>query len=274
MTGRPRAGHEVVIRFAGVGLHRGDRAILQGIDWEVRGGERWAVLGPNGSGKTTLLRLAGAELRPSAGVAEVLGRRLGKVDLRLLRADIALVSGAVLRALRPTLSASEVVLTGRDNVREPLWASFDGPDRARAEHLLAEVGLAGRGEASFGVLSEGERQQVLLARALMSEPRLLLLDEPAAGLDLGARERLMTRLGRLAQDPGTAPWVLVTHHVEEIPAGTTHAVLLAGGQLVGAGPVEEVLTGAALSACFRASVAVGHRDGRWSARSDASADLG
>lgn len=262
-------GHGPVLRFDQVGLRRDSQAILAGVDWEVGPGQRWVVLGPNGSGKTTLLRLAGAELRPSSGRAEVLGRQLGRVDLRQLRAGISLVSGAVARALRPDLTAAEVVLTGKYAALETWWHDYQPADRSHAGELLVQLGVGGIAGRPFRVVSEGERQQVLLARALMTRARLLLLDEPAAGLDLGARERLMVRLQALAEDPGTPPMVLVTHHTEEIPAGTTHAALLAEGCLLAGGPIGEVLTPAALSACFGVQVKLAYQGGRWWARAEA-----
>ncbi|MGH9065261.1 MAG: ABC transporter ATP-binding protein [Acidimicrobiales bacterium] len=258
-----------VLAFAGLGVERDGQAVLDAVDWEVAAGQRWVVVGPNGSGKTTLLRVAGAELRPSTGTADVLGQRLGRVDLRQLRAGIALVSPALTRVLRPTLTVADVVATGKLATLETWWHTYDDADRKRARALLTELGVAAIADRPFGVISEGERQQTLLARALMGEPRLLLLDEPAAGLDLGARERLLARLHRLATDPRTPPLVLVTHHVEEIPAGTTHAALLRAGRMLAAGPVEDVLTDDHLSACFGVEVAI-RRDGdRWWARAQA-----
>jgi iron complex transport system ATP-binding protein len=249
-----------------VAVVRDGRPILQGVDWDVWPGQRWAVLGPNGSGKTTLLRVAGMRLLPTRGTVEVLGARYGRTDVRALRTRVAFVSQATLRSLRPTLSAHDVVLTGRFAALEPWWHRYGPSDHARAEELLADAGLARVSSQEFGVLSEGERQQVLLARALMGEPELLLLDEPAAGLDLGARERLLARLASLAAAPDTVPLVLVTHHVEEIPPGTTHVALLRGGQVVSAGSAETVLTPAAVSGCFDVPVAVERSGGRWTAR--------
>ena len=202
------------------------------------------MLGPNGSGKTTLLRVAGMRLLPTRGTVEVLGERYGSTDARALRTRVAFVSQTLLRSLRPTLSTHDAVLTGRYAALEPWWHRYAPSDHERAYQLLDAVGLGGASRREFGVLSEGERQQVLLARALMAEPELLLLDEPAAGLDLGARERLVTHLASLAADPRTPPLVVVTHHIEEIPPGTTHAALLRGGRMVRAGPVGEVLTSA------------------------------
>ncbi|MGH9129374.1 MAG: ABC transporter ATP-binding protein [Acidimicrobiales bacterium] len=258
-----------VLAFRDVGVQRGGRAILAAIDWEVNPAQRWCLLGPNGSGKTTLLRVAGAEMRPSSGVATVLGQRLGRVDMCSLRAHIALVSGSILRSLRPTLSIGEVVLTGLYAALESWWHDYSDEDRDRARELLGD--LASRADQELGLASEGERQQVLLARALMGQPQLLLLDEPAAGLDLAARERLLGHLQALAADPATPPMVLVTHHVEEIPAGITHAALLSGGAMVAAGRIESVLTDSLVSLCFGLAVEVRQRAGRWWARAEPGA---
>ena len=252
------------VRLRAVSVVRDGRPILRDVDWEVWPTERWAVLGPNGSGKTTLLHVAGMRLLPTRGTVEVLGARYGRTDARALRSRVAFVSQAILRSLRPTLSAHDVVLTGRYAALEPWWHHYGDDDHARAEELLADAGLSRLASQEFGVLSEGERQQVLLARALMGQPELLLLDEPAAGLDLGARERLVTRIAAAA--PDGAPLVLVTHHVEEIPPGTTHVALLRGGEIVGAGPAGSVLTSAAVSACFEVPVTVQRSGDRFAAR--------
>jgi iron complex transport system ATP-binding protein len=256
------------VRLESVSVVRDGSPLLDGVSWSVEARERWALLGPNGSGKTTLLRVCGAALWPTRGVVEILGGRLGRVDMRELRQRIALVSASVSRSLRPGVEALDVVLTGRHAALETWWHEYTDEDRGRAASLLADAGFGGDAFAGrpFGLLSEGERQQVLLARALMADAELILMDEPAAGLDLGARERLLGRLAELAADPGVPPLVLVTHHLEEIPAGTTHAALLRGGRLVAAGPVAEVLDDDAVSAAFGVDVAVERRDGRWAAR--------
>jgi len=257
-----------VVRLEGVRVVRNGTALLDDITWEVGAGERWALLGPNGSGKTTLLRVVGSALWPTAGVVEILGERLGRVDMRVLRQRIAVVSAAVGRQLRPAQPALDVVLTGRYAALETWWHEYTDDDRLEAERLLREAGFGGESfdGRPFGLLSEGERQQVLLARALMGRPELLLMDEPAAGLDLGARERLVRRLSRLAADPAVPPLILVTHHVEELPPGVTHAALLKGGAMVASGPVGEVLTSASVSEAFSLDVVVARQDGRWSAR--------
>jgi iron complex transport system ATP-binding protein len=252
-----------------VSVVRDGRALVDCVDWEIAAGERWAVLGPNGSGKTTLLQVVGARLWPTRGVVHVLGAQLGRVDLRTLRPRVALVSGSVVRQLRPTLTAREVVVTGRHGALEPWWHPYANSEWAEADRLLAEAGVGGAegiGHRAFGVISEGERQVVLLCRALMAHPELLLLDEPAAGLDLGARERLVSRLSALAGDPTTPPLVMVTHHVEEIPRGITHAALIRQGRMIRSGPLVDVLTSALVSECFGVPVKVGCDDGRWWSR--------
>ncbi len=259
-------GGQVPLRLRGVAVVRDGVAILDGIDWDIGHGERWAVLGPNGSGKTTLLRVAGMRLLPTRGTVEVLGETYGRSDARAVRRRVSFVSQSLLRGLRPTLSAHDVVLTGRHAALEAWWHRYDEDDHLHARRLLDAAGLGDADERPFGVLSEGERQQVLLARALMAEPDLLLLDEPAAGLDLGARERLVMHLGVLAADPGTPPLVLVTHHVEELPAGITHAALVSAGRLVQVGPASDVLTTDAISSCFGVPVNVERVEGRWTAR--------
>lgn len=254
------------VRLRQVAVVRQGEPILDGVDWEVAAGQRWALVGPNGSGKTTLLQVAAMRLLPTRGTVEVLGETYGRTDARALRRRVAFVSGAFLRSLRPTITAHDVVLTGRYAALEPWWHRYGQADHYRAEELLARAGLEGASARPFEVLSEGERQQVMLARALMGDPELLLLDEPAAGLDLANRERLVGLLARLAGDPGTPPMVLVTHHVEEIPPGTTHAALLRRGRLVAAGPAEAVLSSEAVSACFELAVTVQRQGGRFTAR--------
>lgn len=256
-----------VIALSGVTVQREGVPVLTGIDWRVEAGDRWVVLGPNGSGKTTLLQVAAARLWPTAGTVEILGARLGRVDVRTLRPRVALVSGAVTRQLRPDVPARDVVASGRFGALETWWNRYTADDWERAEHLLARGGVAEIAERPFGVISEGERQQVLLARALMSDPEVLMLDEPFAGLDLGARERLLVQLAALASDQGSPPIVLVTHHCEEIPPGFTHAGLVSRGALLASGLLPEVVTSDRVSSCFGVPVAVGCTDGRWWSRS-------
>jgi iron complex transport system ATP-binding protein len=243
--------------------------LLDGIDWTVAPGEQWVVLGPNGAGKSTLLRLAGGGMQPTSGRVEVLGARVGGVDLRDLRERIGLVDAATARALRPSLSGHEVVLTG-------IFGSIAlQPRRLRPEHdehvraALALVGAEPLATRRYEDCSQGERQRLLLARALVGRggtgPELLLLDEPAAGLDLPSRERLVGALAASAAARPDLPTVTVTHHLEEIPPTTTHALLLRGGRIVAAGPVGEVLRSEPVGACFGLPVAVDRTDGRWRA---------
>ncbi|MGI8794904.1 MAG: ABC transporter ATP-binding protein [Acidimicrobiales bacterium] len=252
--------------FEGVTVRFGGADALVDVDWEVRTGQRWAVLGPNGSGKTTLTRLATGYLHPTAGRVTVLGHRLGRVDVRELRRDVGLASAAVSRLLRPGVTALEAVLSARHAALETWWHTYSSADEVRARALLDAAGLARAADRRFGDLSEGERQQVILARTLMQEPGLLLLDEPAAGLDLAARERLLIRLSSLADDDATPPLVFVTHHLEEVPAGFTHALLLREGAVVASGAIDDVLQTANVSACFDIAVSVDRVDGRWTAR--------
>jgi iron complex transport system ATP-binding protein len=254
------------LRFAAVDLYRLHTPVLHGVDWVVGAGERWVVLGPNGSGKTTLFELASGYLHPTRGTVDILGHRLGRVDVRRLRQHIGLVSTAVAKKLVPGISATDVVLAARHGALEPWWHRYDDDERDRARGLLADAGFATIADRPFGVLSDGERQQVLLARALMSEPALLLLDEPAAGLDVGGRERLVARLGRVAADAAAPPTVLITHHVEEIPVGFTHVLLLREGQVVAAGPLAGTLTAPALSATFGLDLLLDGAEGRWTCR--------
>jgi iron complex transport system ATP-binding protein len=254
------------LRFDAVDLDRLHVPVLHRVDWQVGPGERWIVLGPNGSGKTTLFELASGYLHPTRGAVDILGHRLGRVDVRRLREHIGLVSTAVAKKLVPTISATDVVVSALHGALEPWWHRYAGAERERARSLLAAAGFESIADRPFGVLSDGERQQVLLARALMSEPALLLLDEPAAGLDMGGRERLVASLSRLAGDPASPPTVMITHHVEEIPVGFTHVLLLREGRVVAAGPVPDTLTAASLSDTFGLALVLQAVEGRWISR--------
>lgn len=257
---------EPVLRLSGVSLRRDGRTLLAPLDWEVGADERWVVLGRNGSGKSTLLRIASLQLHPSTGTVEVLGERLGRTDVRSLRARIGVSSAALAAQLRPDLSAGDVVMTGRFGALEPWWHSYTDEDRSRADALLERLGVGSFARQPWGLLSSGERQRVLLARSLMPEPALLVLDEPTAGLDLPGREDLVDSLALLAADPDLPPVLLVTHHVEEIPPGFSHVVLLRGGEVVGRGPLDAALDGASLSRCMGLDLVVERHGGRFSAR--------
>jgi len=257
---------DIALRLAEVRVVRSPITILDAVDWTVRAGEHWVVLGPNGSGKTTLMRVASLYLHPSSGTVDVLGQRLGRVDVRRLRTRIGLVSPAFADMLRPEVTAVDAVMTAREAALETWWHAYGPDDRRAALDLLGRTGAAGLADRTFGTLSSGERQRVLLARSLWGDPGLVLLDEPTAGLDLGAREDLVARLTHLADDPATPPTVLVTHHVEEIPKGFTHALVLRGGRVLAAGPIGEVLTAGVLSEAFGLTLHLDRRDGRYAAR--------
>ena len=257
---------DVVLSLTGVAVVRDGATLLADVDWTVREGERWVVLGPNGAGKTTLLQVASAAVFPSRGRVELLGDIFGQVNLAELRTRVGLSSAILADRIPGHEKALDVVVTAAYGVVGRWREAYDTSDTARAEELLGRVGLRAFADRRFGTLSEGERKRVLLARALMTDPELLLLDEPAAGLDLGAREALLRLLTRLAADADSPPTVLVTHHPEEVPVGTTHALLLARGRSVAAGPVTEVLTGKLLSRAFGLPLVVEQHEGRFSAR--------
>jgi len=249
----------------GVGLRIDGRHLLRDVDWKVEATDRWVVLGPNGAGKTTLLRIASLWRHPSTGTVTVLGEELGRTDVRTLRGRIGVASAALADRLRIDLQVADVVMTARRGALEPWWHQYDDEDRHRTAEALAAVGAGHLSDRLFGTLSSGEKQRVQLARTLVADPELLFLDEPAAGLDLGSREDLVDRLGDLALDPRTAPTVLVTHHVEEIPPGFTHALLLRAGRVVANGPIREVITESNLSAAFGVTVRLAEDDGRFRA---------
>lgn len=254
------------LRFTDVGLDKGGRPVLDGLTWTVEDDERWVVLGPNGSGKTSAVMLAATYDHPTRGTVDVLGNRLGRVDVRSLRLRIGLVSASISKMLRPDIDAADVVMTARFGALEPWWHQYEDDDRRRARKLLDDGGFAYVADQPFGVLSEGERQQVQLARALMNDPELVLLDEPAAGLDIAGRERLVRRLAQLASDPATPAMVFITHHAEEIPPGFTHALVLRAGKVVALGPIHEALSSTTLSSAFGLSLRLSEQDGRYTCR--------
>jgi iron complex transport system ATP-binding protein len=255
-----------VLDFADVTIRRGQATLLDGVSWRVEEGDRWVVLGPNGAGKTTLLQVAAALIHPTDGVAGILDEVLGTVDVFELRPRIGLTSAALAERIPRPERVHDVVVSASYGVVGRWREAYDELDHERAAELLTEVGAAHLADRTFGTLSEGERKRVQIARALMADPELLLLDEPAAGLDLGGREDLVSTLSVLAADPASPATVLVSHHVEEIPPGFTHALLLRGGRVVASGPVEEVVTESHLSATFGMPLRLDHADGRWSAR--------
>ena len=256
------ADPDVVLRAEAVDLVRGGRLLLSQVSCTVRAGEHWALLGPNGAGKSTLLRIMATYAHPTRGTVDILGYRLGRVNVFTLRPWIGHVSPH--QSLPPGRTVREVVLTGVTGTTElvPRWTPGTA-ELARADALIEQMGLNRMAGLRWPVLSQGERGRMLIARALMSEPRLLLLDEPAAGLDVAGREQLLTRIDELRErQPGLAT-VLVTHHLEELPASTSHALLLRDGQLIAAGAAAEVLTSEQVSACFDYPVAIARHAGRW-----------
>ncbi|WP_405731018.1 ATP-binding cassette domain-containing protein [Streptomyces sp. NBC_00028] len=254
-----------VLRAEGVDVVREGRPILQEVSLTVRAGEHWALLGANGAGKSTLLSLLGAVVHPTRGTVEVLGRRLGRVDLRELRAYVGHVDPR--HPLTQPLRTRDVVLTGLTNSVAPLprWRPTPAQEE-RADRLIDTLGLTALRDARWPTLSQGQRGRTLIARALMPEPRLLLLDEPATGLDLPGREHLIGALDELRREHPTLATVLVTHHLEELPGGTTHALLLREGRVLARGPAAEVLTGDQVGKCFDLPLVLDRRDGRWSVR--------
>jgi len=260
-----------VLELTGVEVRRSGGSILGPIDWTVRRGERWVILGPNGSGKTTLVQVASTYLWPSAGTVRVLGAEIGAVDARELRRRIGYASSALERQIGDDLTALDVVRTARHAALGPWWHRYTSADRDRALGLLERLGVGAFAERPFGLLSTGERRRVQIARALMPEPEVLILDEPSASLDLGAREALVRDLDGLAADAGLAALVLVNHHVEEIPRSFDHALVLAEGRAVASGPIEDALTAESLRSAFRLPIAVERRDGRFRAWLDGGA---
>ena len=256
-----------VAELAGVTVRRGSAVLLDSLSLIIDEGERWVVIGPNGAGKTTLLQLLGAHMYPSEGVVGLLDEVVGAVDVFELRPRIGFTSAAIAARIPDGERVRDVVLSAAYAIVGRWREEYDGYDTARADQLLYDLRVDHLAERTFGTLSEGERKRVQIARALMTDPELLLLDEPAGGLDLAGREALVDTLSGLCLDPDSPATVLVTHHVEEIPEGITHALLLDGGRVVAAGPIGETLTDENLSRAFSMALTVGHQDGRWFARS-------
>ncbi|MFD1535846.1 ABC transporter ATP-binding protein [Nonomuraea guangzhouensis] len=260
-----------VVELEGVGVRVAGKSLLSAVDWRVEYGEHWAVLGPNGAGKTTLLSLAAAIRHPTEGTASILGHRLGRADVRSLRRHIGLVASSQ-RLIDEELLEEEgataltVVLTGHTGTSAPLWDRYGEAERDRALRLLGDVGCKGLADRLFRVCSQGERARIRVARSLMSDPAVLLLDEPFAGLDLPAREDLIETVEDLAMTRPVLTTVTVTHRLEEVPATTTHAMLMREARVLAAGPVTDVLTPANLSDCFGRPLHVDRMDGRWYAR--------
>jgi iron complex transport system ATP-binding protein len=265
----PQDELEAAIRCTAVNVWTPQGAqILRGIDWCALPGQRWVLIGPNGSGKSTLLSLAGALRHPSSGRVSVLGGPLGRVGMPALRGRIGFVDSGGMTL--DWLTAEEVVLTGIGSTLRPLWWSYSSDDSARARELLALLGCADLADREISTCSQGERGRIRIARALIGDPQLLLLDEPAVGLDLAAREALIAALDRLSAEKPNLTSVLVTHHLEEVPSSSTHAILLREGQTLAVGPIKAKLTSANLSACFGLPIECRYDGLRWSARAPAN----
>jgi iron complex transport system ATP-binding protein len=258
-----------VLAFAGVTVRRGPSTLVEDVTWEVEEGERWVVLGPNGAGKTTLLQIAAARMHPTTGVAGILGEVLGTVDVFELRPRIGLASSAMAERIPADEVVGNVVVTASYGIIGRWREQYDDLDYARAMELLRALGAEHLADRHFGTLSEGERKRVQIARALMTDPELMLLDEPAAGLDLGGREDLVRRLGELAADTEAPAMVLVTHHVEEIPPGFTDVLMIRDGRVVAAGPIPLTLTADNLTATFGLPLVLEQHGQRYSARAQA-----
>lgn len=265
-----------VLELDSVGVSIGGQPIISNVNLQISEGDRWAILGPNGGGKSTLLRIAGLALHPSTGDVRFLGNTLGRCDIRPLKGRIGTCSAALVDSLRPDLLARDVVKCAVFGALEPWWHSYSDDHHDRADALLGQVGLAGFGNRRFGSLSSGERQRVMLARGLMPEPDLLLLDEPMAGLDLAGREQLIEALDDMARTPDNSPATLfVTHHVEDIPQSFQNLLAVgrraAGGNgVVSSGPIAETLTDELIETLFGVRVVLTQTDGRWHARAKAS----
>jgi iron complex transport system ATP-binding protein len=265
-TAADTADPDLLIDFARVTLRRGGRTLVGPVTWAVELDERWVVIGPNGAGKTSLLRIAAAMEYPSSGTAFVLGERLGRADMAELRSRVGLSSSALSQRVPDDEVVRDLVVSAGYAVLGRWREKYDDVDYEQAVDMLESVGAEHLAERLYGTLSEGERKRVLIARSMMTDPELLLLDEPAAGLDLGGREELVARLEDLAADPDAPAMVLVTHHVEEVPRGFSHGLILSEGHVVASGLLTDVLTAENLSTAFGQSIALESVDGRYFAR--------
>jgi iron complex transport system ATP-binding protein len=264
-----RALSQTLIRLDGVQIWLEDGTfILRDIAWHVQEGEHWVVLGPNGAGKSTLFAVATARRYPSRGVVEVIGRRFGEADMLVLRSMINVVDPH--QAMYEWFTVEDVILTGATGTVQPQPDLYTGENHRMAADLIAHLGLSGMGDREIRTLSQGERQRVRIARAMMSRPRLLVLDEPALGLDLPARESLIAVLDTLCKDDRQLATIMISHHLEELPGSSTHALLLADGRIVARGPIDDVLTSEKVSSTYGIAIEVERTNGRWSARGEPS----
>lgn len=256
-----------LLELKDVSVLRGGRAILGPINWSLKPGERWVVIGPNGAGKTTFLQLIGAALHPSTGSVEILGEKLGRVDVFELRPRIGFSSSALADSLPREERVIDLVLTAAYAISGRWIEEYDLWDESRAKALLDIFGVRELADREFGTLSEGERKRVQIARSLMADPEILLLDEPAAGLDLGGREDILERISRYLDEPAAPASVIVTHHIEEIPRGTTHVLLLQSGIVFASGKIADVLNEVNLNSLFEIDIQLAFDGRRYSATS-------
>jgi iron complex transport system ATP-binding protein len=255
-----------VIDLNNITVLREGRAIVNNVDWQVDSDQRWVIIGPNGAGKTTLLRVAAAQIHPSSGQATVLGERLGEINVFDLRTRIGFASSALASHIPNSETVLNAVMTAAYAVTGRWNEKYDDIDERRARRVLAEWNLSELADRAFGTLSDGERKRTQIARAVMADPELLLLDEPVASLDLAAREQTISTIGQYAQSPYAPAIVMVTHHLEEIPAGFTHAMIVVDGEVYAAGTIESTLTSDKISEAFGFSMIVSQESGRYRAR--------
>lgn len=263
---QPAAPEDLILDMRGVSLRRGGNEILHELDWQVELDERWVIMGPNGAGKTSLMRLASAQLFPTTGTVDIIGERLGSSDVRDIRTAVGMSSSALAHRIPDDEVVSDIVISAGYDVMGRWREAYDEMDYEQAVNTLEVVGAYHLADRTWGTLSEGERKRTLIARALMTDPELLLLDEPGAGLDLGGREDLIELLSQIAMDPDSPATVLVTHHVEEIPPGFTHGMLLDEGHIVAQGLLTDIMTSENLTKAYHQPIEVKHEDGRWFAR--------
>lgn len=257
---------DLLLDFSEVEFKRGGKTLVGPVEWQVELDERWVILGPNGAGKTTLIRMAAAEEFPSKGKLWIMGEQLGRTDMRDLRAMIGVSSSALGNRIPADEKVSDLVISAGYAILGRWREEYEEWDLGRATEILEQVGAYHLADQTWGTLSEGERKRVLVARALMTNPELLLLDEPTAGMDLGGREDLVAYLGELAMDADAPAIVMITHHVEEVPPGFTHALLLDEGAVVAQGLIDDVITSENLTRAFHQPIAVDKIDGRYFAR--------
>jgi iron complex transport system ATP-binding protein len=255
-----------ILELSNISVQRGDRTILGPLDWQILEGQRWVILGPNGAGKTTMLQVCSSLIHPTSGQVQILGETLGRVDVFELRTRIGLTSSKLVDQLPADELVIDVVLTAAYAMYGRWQEKYDLWDESRAMALLTALGVRELGNREFGSLSDGEKKRVQIARSLMADPELLLLDEPASSLDLGGREDLLKRIEAFASDSLAPATVIVTHHIEEIPAGTTHALLLKEGKVIAQGVIESVITDANLSVAYGLPISVQSQNGRFFAR--------